>query len=151
MNEHTETDVKIIENAALDDVRPSDHLTWERTMTMQDVTLTFRREGTAHHRDRDGEWRTKEDRLITDGEGAGITITIRRPVQDLPTEPGAVIVTNDGYEYIEATLNGETYYAREAVRSTEGLWLGAWRSTDRLRAYVAPDQIDPDTCKVDDQ
>ena len=74
----TELRKQTIENAALDDVRPSDHLTWERTMTMQDVTLTFRREGTAHHRDRDGEWRTKEDRLITDGEGEGITLTIRR-------------------------------------------------------------------------
>lgn len=89
------TTVKIIENAHLDDARPGDHITWEHTTTMQDVILTARREGTAHHRDGDGDWRTKEGRLITEGEG--ITITIRRPPEcECPEAPEHLWTTHYG-------------------------------------------------------
>lgn len=58
MDELNTPNVKIIENAALDDVRPGDHLTWERVTTIDGVTITTRYEGIAHHRDEDGDWWT---------------------------------------------------------------------------------------------
>lgn len=147
MTEKTET----IENASRDDVRPGDHLIWTIITENGGVTLTYRREGIAHDRDDDGDWCTEEGRWITDGEREDTTLTIRRPVKELPTEDGAVIVPADGHEYITVTANGATWYVREAVRAREGLWLGAWRSADRLRCYVATYQITPGTWKVGGQ
>ena len=73
--------VQIIENARMDDVRPGDHITWERAETERGVTRTVRREGIAHHREQLlDDWVTGDDGLITDGEDAAVTITIRRPI-----------------------------------------------------------------------
>ena len=47
MNENTNPDVKTIENATGDDVRPGDHITWEQTEVRKGVTRTVRREGIA--------------------------------------------------------------------------------------------------------
>ena len=96
MNENTNPDVKTIENATGDDVRPGDHITWEQTEVRKGVTRTVRREGIAHHRDSFGAWWTEDHGLITNGEG--IALTLRRPVQDLPTEPGTVLDPADGHE-----------------------------------------------------
>ena len=83
MTEYTsDPNIHIIENATLDDVLPGDHITWEVTETIRGLTSASRREGIAHHRDVSGDWCTEEDRWITDGEGEGITLTIRRAVQD---------------------------------------------------------------------
>ena len=38
-----------------------------------------------------------------------------RPVQELPTKDGAVIVPAEGREFIEAEVAGQTFIAREAV------------------------------------
>ena len=84
---------------------------------------------------------------------------VRRPVQELPTEDGAVIVPADGHEFIEAKVNGRTYIAREAVVnqsdfSPANVLEGTWRSADngaRLGSLVSRDFITPGTWKVDDQ
>lgn len=139
--------VKIIENATRDDVLPGDHITWDYTETFRGVTRTVRREGIAHDRGELDDWRTGDDGLITDGEEEGVTLTIRRPVQDLPTEPGTVIVNNDGGEYITATFAGEVYRAREAILLDPDHWHAAWRSDVGVLPYIISERIDPSTWK----
>ena len=71
--------VKIIENATLDDVRPGDHLVWEYTREVDGVTITARREGIAACRYGNADWYTKDGLWITDVNFPG-TLTIRRPI-----------------------------------------------------------------------
>lgn len=150
MNEITPTPkVQTIENATLDDVRPGDHLDWEWTRVRNGVTITSQRVGIAYHRDSDGDWWAVEGGWLTQGEGKDITLTIRRPIQDLPTKPGTVIVWADGHKYIEATVGGVTYRAREAILLGGDEWHAAWRSDAGVQVYVTPEQITPGTCKVD--
>ena len=136
MTTHTDTNVKIIENADLDDVRPGDHLTWTSTKTYGGATLTERLEGIAHERDDSGDWRAAGRAWITDGMGTGTTLTIRRPVSELPTKPESVILPNDGHEFIEVAWDGNVWHASEAMLSEYGWWHGVWRRADdrgRLR------------------
>ena len=149
MSTTTEPRVKIIENATPDEGRTGDHLIRESIRTEDGVTHTIRREGTAHHRDRFGNWRTVERGWLTDGqgEGEGVTLTIRRTVRELPTEPGAVIVPADGHEYITATVAGVTYRAREAMLLTPSYWHAAWRSDEGVMTHVTPEHLDADTWK----
>lgn len=156
MNENiTDPRVKIIENATRDDVQAGDHVVWESTETNHGVTNTYRREGIAHHRDGWGDWRAAEGGLITNGEGQRGTITIRRPVKQLPktADHKGVIVTNDGYEAIEATTGGLVWRTSEAVLGADGLWHGVWRGPEGWGAVTSidPEKITPDTWKVDDQ
>ena len=73
--------VQIIENARMDDVRPGDHITWERVRSrIGAATMLERREGIAHHRDKDGDWYTENDVWLAGLEDAAVTITIRRPI-----------------------------------------------------------------------
>lgn len=74
-----------------------------------------------------------------------------RPVQELPTEPGAVIVPADGHEYITATFDGETHRAREAILLGSGHWQAAWRSDEGVMVYVIAEWIDPGTWKVEEK
>ena len=74
---------------------------------------------------------------------------VRRPAQDLPPEPGAVIVPADGREYIEARVYNKTYRAREAMRHWAGGWHAAWRSGSELRGVVGSEEITPGTWKVE--
>lgn len=74
---------------------------------------------------------------------------IRRPAQELPTEPGAVIVPADGHEHITATVGGVTYRAREAIFSCSVLWLGVWRSIDSTAVSALPEDITPGTWKLE--
>ena len=154
MNENT-TDPRIetIENATPDDGQAGDHLIRESIRTEDGVTHTIRREGIAHHRDKFGNWRTVERGWLTDGqgEGHGVTLTIRRPVRDIPTQPKAVIVANDGHEHIEATHMGQTYHAREAVLIGWGLWQGAWSADGDVQYYMTPSNITPGTWKVEER
>lgn len=73
-----------------------------------------------------------------------------RPAPELPTEDGAVIVPADGHEYIEAVVNGHTYYAREAML-INGLWRAVWRTPHcfQVSYSVLPWKITPGTWKVD--
>ena len=151
MSTTPEPRVQTIENAARADVRLDDHVTWEVTETLAGVTRTTRREGIAHHRDAFGNWCTKHGGDITIDEGEDVTITIRRPVQQLPTVPGDVIVTNDGHETITATHAGQTYHAREAVLLGGTNWLGAWRTEDCVHPYMSPASITPNTWKKADR
>lgn len=81
MNENTKTDVQLIENATRDDVRPGDHIIWERVRgRIGAATMLERREGIAHHRDKDGDWYTENDVWLAGLDGNDATITIRRPV-----------------------------------------------------------------------
>ena len=73
------------------------------------------------------------------------------PAQELPTEPGAVIVPAYGHEYIEANLYGMNLRAREAVLSWVGIWYAAWRDGGSTHGHVKPEHITPGTWKVDDQ
>ena len=152
MNTHTDTNVKIIENATRDDVRPGDHITWMCVEEIDSVTTKHHREGIAHHRDRDGDWRAKDEACITIGEGT--TLTIRRTAPELPTEDEAVIERADGHKYITAIFDGETYRAREAVLGRDGRWYGVWRRATpapHVDTSVAPEHITPGTWQVDGQ
>ena len=73
---------------------------------------------------------------------------VRRPVQELPTEPGVVIVPADGHEYITATFAGEVYRAREAILRAPDHWHAAWRSDTSVMTYVISGWIDPGAWKV---
>ena len=151
MSTPTEPNMQIIENASRDDVCTGDRIIWERAWEREGVTYLERCEGIACYRDSDGDWRTAEGRFVTDGERVGTTITIRRTVQELPTEDGAVVIPADGHDYIEARVYNKTYRAREAVRHWTGGWHAAWRSGPEVRGVVAPEDITPGTWKVDDQ
>lgn len=154
MNEKNDPNVQIIENATRDDVRPGDHITWELNKRPDGATITERREGTAHHRDSFGDWWTDEGGVwLTLGAGEGVTITIRRPVQDVPTEPGTVIVPAEGREFIEAVVGGIVWYANEAVLGPDARWHGIWRGGwgSMPIGYVAPGLITPGTWKVDEK
>ena len=99
--------------------------------------------------DDDGDPWTAEGILIGAlGDG---TWYVRRPVQELPTKPKAVIVANDGHDAIEAVFNGVVYHAREAVLIGWGLWQGAWRSAGDVQYYMTPSHITSGTWKVDGQ
>ena len=75
---------------------------------------------------------------------------VRRAVQELPTEPDAVIERADGHKYITAMVNGETYRAREAMLSGER-WHAVWRrdSSRGAISFVRSHEITPGTWKVD--
>ena len=99
----------------------------------------------------DGEgdpWTAESDFIgeINDG-----TWHVRRHVQELPEEDGAVIVPAEGHEFIEATICGETHYARAALRSWVGDWYAAWRAGERKCGLAASGDITPGTWKVADQ
>ncbi len=79
MNENTKTGVQVIENASLDDVRPGDHVVWEKTWVVRGVTCAESREDVTHRLDSAGDWCNEDGMWITGGEGEGITITVRRP------------------------------------------------------------------------
>lgn len=72
--------VQVIKNARLYDVRPGDYIIWEYTREVDGVTITVHREGVAGARYGNADWYTKDGMWITEGEGEGITITIRRPI-----------------------------------------------------------------------
>ncbi len=72
-----------------------------------------------------------------------------RPAPELPTEKGAVIFPADGHEYIEATLWGETFYARAAIRSWNG-WYAPWRAGKRKCTLASSWNITPGTWKVEE-
>ena len=76
---------------------------------------------------------------------------VRRPVQELPTKPGTVIVPAEGHEYIEAEVGGIAHRAREAVLGANGWWYGAWRKAegDGLLSAMFPEHISAPTWKVE--
>ena len=105
--------------------------------------------------DRSGDPWTAEGAII--GLLCHGTWHVRRAVQELPTEDGAVIVPADGHEFIEAEVSGRTYIAREAVvcQSEFGpanVLEGAWRRADdgsRAGGQLSRDFITPGTWTVD--
>ena len=143
---HTEPNMQIIENASSKDVRSGDHLTWKWVQEIDGVTVKSSHEGIAHHQDEYGIWWTEGGMWLTSGDAG--TLTIRRHAQDLPTNPGAVIIPADGHEYIEATMRGETVRAREATRSGSGGWYAAWRSGEQTSGLASSREITPGTWKV---
>ena len=152
MSKKNETRVQVIENATRDDVRPGDHITWERVTTIDGVTITTRYEGIARFRDEGGDWWTGGGMYITTDDAA--TLTIRRTGPELPTEDEAVIERADGHKYITAIFNSETYRAREAVLGADGWWHGFWRRATpapHVATSVPPTCITPGTWKVEDQ
>ena len=151
MNEKNDPNVQVIENATRDDVRPGDHLILETPRLWRDVTITTRREGIAHHRDGDGDWCTEDGVWLTDFSDASGTLTIRRPVKELPTTPRTVIVPADGHEYIEAVVSGVVWRTREAVLGLDGRWHGVWRAGSVAVGSTSADSITPGTWKVDEK
>ena len=71
-----------IKNASPDDIRPGDYVVWSEAWEVRGVALTDRREGTAHHRNEDGDWCAESGMWITGAEWTGSTITIRRPITE---------------------------------------------------------------------
>lgn len=101
--------------------------------------------------DEDGDPWTAEDYLIGLREYG--TWYVRRPVPELPTKCGTVIVANDGHKFIKAEVDGIAHRAREAVLGANGWWYGAWRKAegDGLLSAMFPEHISAPTWKVDDQ
>ena len=97
--------------------------------------------------DKDGDPWTADDIFI--GEVNEGTWYVRRAVKELPTKIGTVIVPEDGREYIEATLCGETFYARAALLSWTRCWYAPWQAGDRRCGLASPGEITPGTWKVD--
>ena len=112
---------------------------------LHDITTT----AVVGRMDGDGGLWTAEGRFI----GALVLGTwyVRRRVQELPTEAGTVIVPADGHEYVEATMHGGTFRAREAIRSWAGGWYAAWRSGEQTAGLASSEDITPGTWKVADQ
>ena len=77
-----EKNVKIIENARLDDVRPGDHLTWEYAREVDGVTITVRREGVAGARYGNADWYTKDGMWITESNHRGALTIIRQTTKE---------------------------------------------------------------------
>lgn len=136
----TDTRMETIENARPGDVRAGDHLTWTRVQKFNGVIQTERREGTAHERDSNGEWRTASGGWITDGEGPSTTLTIRRPVKELPTKYGVAIIPAPGHKTITATdpEDGTVWRTREAACLSRAHWAGVWRNEDGIISSVMP-------------
>ena len=105
--------------------------------------------------DGEGDPWTAEDRFI--GALDEGTWYVRRAVQELPTEDGAVIVPAEGHEFIEAKVGDRTYITREAVvcQSAFGpanVLEGAWRRVEdgwRVGGQMGRDFITPGTWKVE--
>lgn len=78
---------------------------------------------------------------------------VRRSAQELPTEPGAVIVPADGREHIEAECFGIVWRASEAVLGQDGRWHGVWRRGAGVAAVgsVSPGRITPGIWKLEGQ
>lgn len=74
---------------------------------------------------------------------------VRRPVQELPATPETAIVANDGHDNIEAVIAGETWRTREAILSWGGNWHAVWRSGNRTRVAIQPENITPGTWQED--
>ena len=82
---------------------------------------------------------------------------VRRAVQELPEEDGAVIVPAEGREFIEAKVNRQTFITREAVvgQSEFGpvnVLHGAWRMVGdgaRVQGQMGRDFITPGTWKLE--
>ena len=142
----SDQNMQTIENATRADVRPGDHLTWKWVQEIDGVTVKSSHEGIAHHQDEYGDWWTEGGMWLTSGDAG--TLTIRRPVQELPRKEGTLIVPADGREFIEAEVWGKTYYASEAILLGERDWLGAWRSPHSVQVNVTSGQITPGTWKV---
>ncbi|MDK8526503.1 hypothetical protein QP858_07995 [Trueperella bernardiae] len=152
MSEPNDSNVQVIENAYHSQIRPGDHVTWEWSRVRNGVTITDRLEGVAAWRDGHGEWITEDGDSVTAGEGEGITITVRRPVQELPTEDGVVIVPADGHESI-TTTDGQMF-ARLTFTTKKSIWYGpniAAQPGDYVIQTTSRSRITPGTWKVDDQ
>ena len=80
MSKKNEANVQVIENAALEDVRAGDHITWVHAEEAYGVTIRHHREGVARYLDGFGDWRTEGGEWLTDGKGEHVSITIRRPI-----------------------------------------------------------------------
>ena len=74
---------------------------------------------------------------------------VRRPVQELPTEDGAVIVPADGHEFIEQ-VGDCAHYRRLAYDAASGRWIG-WDTLNHEADALFPRHITPGTWKVADQ
>ena len=147
---------RVITNATLDDVRPGDHLTWERRATWRGVDTVKRREGTAHFRvPVTGDWQTEDGEWITNGEGEGITLTIRRPSRGLSTVDQARIVPAPGHKTIVATLGGGRKFATTLAvyNARRDYWVADWREVEsnggEVMQTMPADKIDPSTCQED--
>lgn len=98
----------------------------------------------------DGDLWAAEDEFI--GRLNIGTWYVRRPVQEMPTEDGAVIVPADGREHIEAVFDSRTWRAKEAILCASGWWRGVWRREPGYggaTGIVPPECITPGTWKVE--
>lgn len=153
----TVDDAQAITNASLDDVSIGDLITWTHAEEIDGVTIRHHREGFACYRDSDGDWRTVDGMWLTDGEGGGVALSIRRAAQpELPTRDGAILIPAEGREFIEAEVNRQTFITREAVvgQSEFGpvnVLHGAWRMVDdgaRVQGQMGRDFITPGTWRT---
>ena len=94
-------------------------------------------------------WTAREDLIGMRRSG---TWYVRRPVKELPTEDGAVIVPAEGFEFI--WVEGGRYFDRLTYSGQLRRWYGVAvgvRSAWAAFWYGEPEKITPGTWKVDDQ
>ena len=95
--------------------------------------------------DGEGDPWTAEDRFI------GVldlgTWYVRRAVEELPTEDGAVIVPAEGSEFIEQ-VGDCANYRRLTYDAASGRWIG-WDMLNHEAEALSPEYITPGTWKLD--
>ena len=143
------SDVQVIEHASLKDVKPGDYLVWTYEQIRGSVKFMERREGVVHRKDEHGDWWSKDGYCVAEGDGLYNTITIYRDGPSLPTKIGTTIVANDGYESIEAEVDGITLRARKATLKQNGCWRAVWRPGPATGCAVHSRDITTNTWKVD--
>ena len=94
--------------------------------------------------DEGGDPRTAEGRLI--GLLRHGTWYVRRAVEELPTEDGAVIVPADGSDFIEQ-VGDCADYRRLTYDAASGRWIG-WDMLNHEAEALSPEYITPGTWKV---
>ena len=128
--------------SSLDEILPGDYVIWEKVTKVYDTKFTERREGVVHFQDGDGDWSTKLDVFVTDGDDGDSTIIVRRPIRELPKKDGTVIVPAKGHKNIVASTQYGPAEFDKAV-CIDGLWV-AINETGDTRAFD-PEYIEPDT------
>ena len=150
VEDDTDPNIQIIENATLDDIQAGDHVIHLEVLNYSGITVTGRREGIAHHLDKDGDWCTEEGEWIICETDEDDVITIRRAINTLPTKDGSVIVHHE-HEAIRAKDN--TGHLNDFHRLTFDEDTQTWYGMDlagNLR-WTTADDIAPNTWKVEEK
>ena len=116
----------------------------------------FTRAGIAHRQDEDGDWRSKDGRLITNvarradrPDALTVWPAPTPPAEEvkMPTTDGAVIIPAEGREFIEQ-VGDCANYRRLTYDAASGRWIG-WETLNHEAEALSPEYITPGTWQED--